>query len=134
VGIYVLVALHAVRLALKSEWVRLKARALLRFLQVIHVPLGWVVFAAAVLHGVGFLIYDWETDFSSWYAGPYLRPRRRGTWPRRPGGSPPAPERHHGAAANHEVGQEVIRHLGRNYHDGSVRHGDSGTGAGAGGG
>lgn len=66
IGIYVLVALFAVRLALKNEWIRQQARALFRLLQVIHVPLGWVVFAAAVLHGVGFLIFDWKNNFSSW--------------------------------------------------------------------
>jgi hypothetical protein len=66
VGIYALVTLYAVRLALKNEWVRKKAVALFRLLQVIHVPLGWVVFAAAALHGAGFLILNWKNDINSW--------------------------------------------------------------------
>lgn len=66
IGIYVLVALFTMRMALKLDWVRQKARALFRFLQVIHMPLGWVVFAAAVLHGVGFLIFNWKHDGRSW--------------------------------------------------------------------
>lgn len=66
VGIYALVALFVVRNAFKLEWVRERARALLRLLQVIHVPLGFVVVVAAAAHGLLFLIYRFKNDFHTW--------------------------------------------------------------------
>ena len=66
VGIYALVALFVVRKAFKLQWVREQARALLRLLQVIHVPLGFVVAAAAAAHGLLFLLFQFKNDFHTW--------------------------------------------------------------------
>jgi hypothetical protein len=65
-GIFALVALYAVRQAFRSEWVRTRVRSLLRLLQVIHVPLGIVVFASAAIHGLLFLLYRWKSDLHAW--------------------------------------------------------------------
>jgi putative effector of murein hydrolase LrgA (UPF0299 family) len=66
IGIYALVALFVVRKAFKLQWVRERARALLRLLQVIHVPLGFIVIAAAAAHGLLFLIFQFKNDFHTW--------------------------------------------------------------------
>lgn len=65
-GIYGLVALFLVRLALKSKSIREHTRWLFRLLQIIHIPLGFVVFASAVAHGLLFLLFQFKNDFHSW--------------------------------------------------------------------
>lgn len=65
-GIFVLVALFAVRKLFKMPFMQKIGRELLRFLQVVHVPLGFVVFASAAVHGWLFYRYQWQGDFSHW--------------------------------------------------------------------
>ncbi len=66
IGIFVLVALFALRMAFRIPWVRERGRALLRLLQVVHVPLGLVVLAAAAVHGLLYLIYNFKNDLHTW--------------------------------------------------------------------
>lgn len=66
IGIFLLVGLFAVRQALRRKIMPELGRNLFRLLQVIHVPLGLVVFASALLHGLLILFFRWKSDFHAW--------------------------------------------------------------------
>lgn len=65
-GIFALVALFAVRKLIKQPFMQKVGRELLRFLQVVHVPLGFVVFASSAIHGWLFYRYQWQSDVGHW--------------------------------------------------------------------
>jgi hypothetical protein len=66
-GVFALVALYAVRMFIKQQQKATDfTRTLLRFLQIIHIPLACVVLGSALVHGGAYVLYLWHSDFHYW--------------------------------------------------------------------